>query len=108
AECPCDQASGGRAPARPDRDALILGPVDEVGDDEEVPGEAHLVDDAELVAQPLLVACLAERIGAEEAPGVQSLVEPPARVALEHSFERLAGRDRIDRELELLLELEVA
>ena len=34
--------------ARADADAVVLGPVDEVGDHEEVAGEAHLGDDADL------------------------------------------------------------
>ena len=41
--------AGTRAAAGADADAVALGPVDEVGDDEEVAGEAHLRDDAGLV-----------------------------------------------------------
>ena len=44
-----DQRAGRRATARADRDALALGPLDEVGDHQEVGREAHLDDDAELV-----------------------------------------------------------
>ena len=36
----------------PTRMPLLLRPVDEVGDDEEVAGEAHLHDDADLVVAP--------------------------------------------------------
>ena len=41
--------AGARAAARADADAVVLRPVDEVGDDEEVAGEAHLQDDGLLV-----------------------------------------------------------
>ena len=39
---------GARPAARADPDPVLLGPVDEVGDDEEIAGEAHLRDDAGL------------------------------------------------------------
>ena len=42
------------APARSHPDALGLRPLHEVRHDEEVAGEAHLLDDRELVAHPLL------------------------------------------------------
>ena len=45
--------AGARAAAGPDPDAVVLGPVDEVGDHEEVAREAHAVDDAELEVRPL-------------------------------------------------------
>ena len=41
--------AGARAAAGTDADAVALGPVDEVRDDEEVAGEPHLHDDAGLV-----------------------------------------------------------
>ena len=41
--------AGGRASSRADADALGLGPADVVGHDEEVAGEAHLLDDIHLV-----------------------------------------------------------
>ena len=43
-----DHRARTRAAAGADADAVVLGPVDEVGDDEEVAREAHLGDDAEL------------------------------------------------------------
>ena len=48
-----DHRSCTRAAAGADADAVVLGPVDEVGDDEEVPREAHLQDDAGLVLRLL-------------------------------------------------------
>ncbi len=50
--------SGTGATAGTDADAVLLRPVDEVGDDQEVAGEAHLEDDADLV-----VGLLADRVG---------------------------------------------
>ena len=38
-----------RTTARPDGDFMILGPLDEVGNDQEVTWEAHLVDDAKFI-----------------------------------------------------------
>ena len=49
-----DERAGGRAAARADRDAVLLGEVDEVPDDQEVVGEAHLLDRLQLVLEPLL------------------------------------------------------
>ncbi len=46
-------AAGGRAPPGTDPDALLAGVVDEVPDHEEVGGQAHAVDDAQLVVDPL-------------------------------------------------------
>ncbi len=40
------------AAAGPYRHAVLARPADKVGDDQEVPGEAHLTDDIQLAAQP--------------------------------------------------------
>ena len=50
-----DQRACARAAPRPHRNALGLGPFDEVGHDEEVAGEFHAGDDAQLEIQPLFV-----------------------------------------------------
>ena len=42
-----DEGAGTRAASGADGDVLVFRPLDEVGDDKEVAGEAHLVDDAE-------------------------------------------------------------
>src|ERR1035437_883548 len=42
------QAAGGRSAPRTDRDAVRLGVADEVPDDQEVPGELHLLDHPDL------------------------------------------------------------
>ncbi len=49
------QRAGARAAPWPDRHAVPLGPVDEVGDDQEVAGKAHLPDGADLEGEALLV-----------------------------------------------------
>ena len=49
-----DDRAGGRAAAGADGDAVLLGVADEVPDDQEVGGEAHLLDHAELELEPLL------------------------------------------------------
>ena len=54
-ERPGDQRARARAAAGPDRDAVVLGPLDEVGNDQEVAREAHLLDHVELVGEPVLV-----------------------------------------------------
>ncbi len=43
------QAPGGAPPSRPHGDPVAPGPVDVVLDDEEVPGEAHALNDGKLV-----------------------------------------------------------
>ncbi len=59
----------GRASARSHADAIVLGVADEVGDDEEVAGEAHLRDDAELVGRlPTHVVGYAGGIAPGETP----------------------------------------
>ena len=50
-----DQRTSAGAAARPDRDALRLRPLDEVGDDQEVAGIFHPLDDAQLELEPLAV-----------------------------------------------------
>ena len=45
------QGAGRRAAPRTDRDGLVLGPLDEVGHDQEVAGEAHAGDDLQLLIQ---------------------------------------------------------
>ena len=47
------ERAGGRAPARADADPVHLREVDEVPDDQEVVGEAHLLDRLQLELEPL-------------------------------------------------------
>ena len=55
-----DERAGARAAARPDRNALRLRPLDEIGDDEEIAGEFHPHDDGELELEPLAIIILGE------------------------------------------------
>ena len=50
---PGDDRAGAGAAARADRNALLLGPFDEVGDDQEIAGKAHAGDDVELEIEPV-------------------------------------------------------
>jgi len=63
AEAERDEAARRGAAARPHGYAMGLRVVDEIGDDEEVPGEPRLLDDAHLVVEPLAV--LVEKLFAE-------------------------------------------
>src|SRR6202042_1278917 len=49
------QGARAGATAGADRNALPFGPLDEVGDDEEVAGIFHPLDNAELESKPLVV-----------------------------------------------------
>src|SRR5207245_2468934 len=76
-----DDRARPRAAPGPDGDALPLGPVDEVLDDEEVAGEAHLQDDVQLHLEPEPVGVLVDRI----APGqlAEAAIEPVAGQGLQ-------------------------
>ena len=85
-----DQRSGARTTARPDWNALRLGPFDEVGNDEEVAGEFHLLDDAELEFEPL--AILLDRVARCRSVQRKSGVQPLARLPGEFGRLCLFGR----------------
>ena len=55
AQRPGGEAAGGRAAARSDGNALLARVADEVPDDQEVAGIAHLLDHRDLVGEPLVV-----------------------------------------------------
>ena len=57
------QRTGARPPARAHGNAVRLGPLDEVRDDQEVAGEAHLGDDPDLPLQPFEIFRLRRVIG---------------------------------------------
>jgi hypothetical protein len=57
------QTARARAAPRTDRDVVVLGPFDEVGNDQEVAREAHPLDDAKLELQPLFVLLHRRRMG---------------------------------------------
>ena len=68
-----DQRAGAGAAARPDRNALRLRPLDEIGDDQEVAGIFHAGDDAELEGEPLAIILGGVAVG--EAVPLQALFE---------------------------------
>ena len=86
AEAVGDERARARAAARPDRHAVRLRPVDEIGDDEEVAGETHLHDRVELeieareIARPLRRAPLG--VGIKR---FQPLLEPFGRASRRYS-----------------------
>ncbi len=87
-----DQGPCAGAAAGPHRDAVALGPVDEVLHDEEVAGEFHPHDHRQLALQPLAVevgvhpAARARDLG-------EALVQPFPRAALQEAVQRLAVGD---------------
>ena len=85
-----DQRAGAGAAPRPDRNALRLRPLDEIGDDQEVAGIFHPLDDAELEIEPLAVV-----LGG--AAGRQPMRNDPALEA----FDRLPAQFRglVDRRM---------
>jgi hypothetical protein len=58
----------------PDRDSLLLGPLDEVGHDQEVARILHLLDHAELEIEP--VAVVVDGAAGREAEGLDAALEP--------------------------------
>ena len=84
-----DQRTGAGTAAGTDRHAVVLGPLDEVGDDQEVAGETHLDDgvglelQARLVARPLPFAFLLVRIQLQQ--------------TLFQAFVRLQHQELVDR-----------
>ena len=92
---------GAGATAGTDPDAVVLGPVDEVGDDQEVAREAHLGDDADLE-----LGLLADRVG--DAVGV-AVAQPLVDLLDEPGVLGLAVGDREARHVVgRLVELDVA
>ena len=90
------QAAGARTAARPHRDLLLLGPVDEVGNDQEVAGKPHLPDDVDLQREPVAVGDLG-LLG--DRPQFVQLVEPAGQpVPAGPGEERVQGLALLDRE----------
>src|SRR6185437_15120514 len=78
------QRACARAAAGPDRDAFFLGPLNEVGDDQEVAGIFHAGDDAELEFKPFAVFLLAMT-------GREAGARKPCRKARLRAFAQLVG-----------------
>ncbi|GAD59813.1 hypothetical protein MBEBAB_2063 [Brevundimonas abyssalis TAR-001] len=96
---PGHQRPGARAPAGPHGDAVGLGPFDEVRHDQEVAGEAHLLDDGHLPLQPRPVFLFGRRQRQAVQPGLQALASlvrqfvglVAARAGVEPGQDRRAG-----------------
>ena len=76
-----DHGAGSRSTPRPDPDAVGLGPVDVVGHNEEVAGEPHLGDDADLVLG-LLAAVLGDVAVEPAVHAAPALLDEPGLVGL--------------------------
>ena len=89
------QRAGARAAARAHRHAVLARPADEVGDDQEVAGEAHLADDLELArpARSRYAVRLRRRAGRERARKTAR----PTRLR-RNSLGRHAGGHRVIRQ----------
>ncbi len=83
-----DQRAGARAAPGADRNALRLRPLDEIGDDQEVAGIFHALDDAELEIEPLAVFIL--RDAGRQPCGGEALRQPLRRALAQ--FGRLIER----------------
>ena len=76
-----DERARARTAARPDRDVVVLRPFDEVGHDQEVAGELHPLDDADLEGEPVAIILLGQ--ARRRAVGGEALGEPLLRLALQ-------------------------
>ena len=99
-ESPGDQRAGARAASRTDRDALRLGPFDEVGDDQEIAGKFHLDDDVELEGEAFVIVL--PRKARREPVMSETVLEPLARLAAQllffvHDFAAGDGKARQNR-----------
>ena len=91
-----DDRARRRAAARADRDAVLLGVADEVPDDQEVGGEAHLLDHPELELEPLdrlggrrLAVAVAQALGGDPAQHRRGLGAVRRRVARQQQLAEL-------------------
>ena len=60
--------------AAPHRNALILGPFDEIGHDQEIAGEPHLFDDVQFEIQPRLILGGGDRMRNNRQPRLQPCI----------------------------------
>ena len=95
---PGGDGTGPRAAAGADGDPLAFRPLDEVGDDQKVAGEAHAGDDIQLVVQPLAIPVARRRVGRHR---VHAAIQALTRHGTHGGFLAAAGthlgRDRQHR-----------
>ncbi len=89
-----DERAGAGAASRTDRNALRLGPLDEIGDDQEISGVFHPLDHAEFELQPLLV--FLDRVSRRGSMLGDPVLEPGAGAP--HQFGRFVDRLAAERE----------
>mgnify|MGYP000903462387 CR=1 FL=1 len=80
-----------------DRNVVLLGPVDEVRDDQEVAGETHLHDDVHLALQAREVVFAGEPRG--QRMDVQVPLQPGFGLAADEMLQRVAARHREGRQV---------
>ena len=86
-----DQRPGPGAAPRPDRHIVVLGPVDEIGNDQEVAGETHLYDGFRLRAQARLIGRAgAFAFGLVREKQHQTFFQPGHRLLAQEIIERHA------------------
>ena len=91
-----DKRARTRTAARPDRNIVVLCPFDEIGDDQEVAGKLHALDDADLEGETVVIILLGKsRRGSvrRKAPD-QPLLRLPLqlRIFVDRSRHRTRGR----------------
>jgi len=89
---PGDQRAGAGTTARADRNAIVLAPADEVRNDQEVAGEAHLDDDVQLAFQPRLV--VGQRMAGGERRQGEAFLQALSRQFADVAVEVVAGGHR--------------
>ena len=104
-EHPGHQRARAGAATRTDRHAILAGPADEVRDDQEVTGEAHLADDAQFGREPRLVVGTIDRgaiVGGLRHGGCREpRLEPLARLFAQELLRGLPGGHRVRRQRSL-------
>ena len=91
-----DQRAGTRAAPRPHRDAVALGPGDEIGHDQEVAGEAHLADDPQLQFQAFIVDAAALGLVGQvpQQTALEAALQARPRLGMEELVDGHARRHR--------------
>ena len=88
------RAARGRPTSRTDTDAHVAGVLDHVGHDQEVRGEAHLLDDAQLVLQPLADLVAQAVVGGGVVLGSVAADRPDTHLLAQQALLVVPGRAR--------------
>ena len=90
---PGNERARPRTTARPDRNAMLLGPFDEVRDDQEVAGKLHRFDDAKLKLQPVPIVLLL--LARRKTMDIKTVLQPLLGLPTQFSSLMLLGFFRI-------------